>query len=71
VTAPDAATALLGTAALGPRVDVPLGESWRLSLAADATYTFNQANFRLDNVGNVHRTPRFGGGARVHVMWLF
>lgn len=71
VTAPGAATALLGTAALGPRIDVPLGEALRLSLAADATHTFSEANFRLDNVGSVHRTPRWGGSARVHVAWLF
>lgn len=71
VSAPGSATALLGTSALGPRVDVPLVDTLRLSLAADATYTFSEANFRLDNVGNVHRTPRWGGSARVHFAWLF
>jgi hypothetical protein len=71
VTVPGSATALLGTAALGPRVDLPLGEGLRISLAAEATHTFSEANFRLDNVGNVHRTPRWGGSARLHVAWLF
>jgi len=71
VTAPGSATALLGSAALGPRVDLPLGEGLRISLAVEATHTFSEANFRLDNVGNVHRTPRWGGSARVHVAWLF
>jgi uncharacterized protein (DUF1810 family) len=71
VTAPSEATALLATAALGPRLDFPLGEALRLSLAADATHTFSEATFRLDNIGTVHRTPRWGGSARVHVAWLF
>jgi hypothetical protein len=71
VTTPGSATALLGTTALGPRIDLPLGKALRLSMAADATYTFSEASFRLDNVGNVHRTPRWGGSARVHLAWLF
>jgi hypothetical protein len=71
VTAPGSATALLGTAALGPRVDFPLAEALRLSLSVEAMHTFGEANFRLDNVGNVHRTPRWGGWARAHVAWLF
>jgi hypothetical protein len=71
VTSPGSATALLGSAALGPRIDFPLAEAWRLSLAVEATHTFSEANFRLDNVGNVHRTPRWGGSARAHVAWLF
>jgi hypothetical protein len=71
VTTPGSATALLGTAAIGPRIDFALGEALRLSLAADAAYTFSEANFRLDNVGNVHRTPNWGGSARAHVVWLF
>ena len=71
VTAPTTATALLGSAALGPRADFPLSEAWRLSLSADATYAFSQATFLLDNVGSVHRTPRWGGAARVQVLWLF
>jgi hypothetical protein len=71
VTAPGSATALIGSAGLGPRVDVPLGDSLRLGLAAEATYAFSEANFRLDNVGSVHRTPRWGGSVRVHVAWLF
>jgi hypothetical protein len=71
VTAPGSATALLGTAALGPRLDLPLAEAFRLSLSVEAAHTFSEANFRLDNVGNVHRTPRWGGSARAHVAWLF
>ena len=71
VTMPGSATALLGTVALGPRIDFALSEALRLGLAADATYTLSEANFRLDNVGNVHRTPRWGGSARAHVVWLF
>jgi hypothetical protein len=71
VTAPGSATALLGTAALGPRLDLPLADSLRLSLSVEAAHTFSEANFRLDNVGNVHRTPRWGGSARAHVAWLF
>jgi len=71
VTAPGEATALLGTVAIGPRVDFALSEALRLSLGADATYTLSEANFRLDNVGNVHRTPRWGGSARAHIVWLF
>jgi len=71
VTAPSSATALLGSAALGPRLDLPLAETVRLSLSVEATHTFSEANFRLDNVGNVHRTPRWGGSARAHVAWLF
>ena len=71
VTAPASATALLGSAALGPRLDLPLAEALRLSLSVEATHTFSEANFRLDNVGNVHRTPRWGGSARAHVAWLF
>jgi hypothetical protein len=71
VTTPGAATALLGTAGLGPRIDFALSDVLRLSLAAEATHTFSEANFRLDNVGNVHRTPRWGGSARAHVIWLF
>jgi hypothetical protein len=71
VTAPGTATALLGTAALGPRVDFWLGEPWRLSLSADATHTFTEATFLLDNVGSVHQTPRWGGAARVQLIWFF
>jgi hypothetical protein len=71
VTAPTTATAWLASAGLGPRADFPLGEAWRLSLSADATYAFSQATFLLDNVGSVHRTPRWGGAARVQVLWLF
>ena len=71
VTAPNTATALLGTAAVGPRVDFSLGEPWRLSLSADVTHTFSEATFLLDNVGSVHRTPRWGGAARVQLIWLF
>jgi hypothetical protein len=71
VTAPSAATALLGSGALGPRVDFPLGEPWRLSLSADATHTFTEATFLLDNVGSVHQTPRWGGAARVQLIWFF
>ncbi len=71
VTVPASATALLAGAALGPRIDFSLNEALRLSLAAEATHTFGDANFRLDNLGNVHRTPRWGGSARVHVAWLF
>ena len=71
VTAPGSATALLGSAALGPRLDLPLAEALRLSLSVEAAHTFSEANFRLDNVGNVHRTPRWGGSARAHVAWLF
>ena len=40
VTTPAAATAILGAAGLGPRLDVALGENWRLSLAGEATYAF-------------------------------
>ena len=71
VTMPGSATALLGTAALGPRIDFALSQALRVSLGGDATYTFSEANFRLDNVGNVHRTPRWGGSARAHLVWLF
>jgi hypothetical protein len=71
VTVPTSATAVLGTAALGPRLDFSLTEALRLSLAAEATHTFSDANFRLDNVGDVFRTPRWGGSARAHVAWLF
>ena len=71
VTTPGSASALLGTAAFGPRVDFPLNDVLRLSLSAEVTHTFSEANFRLDNVGNVHRTPRWGGSARAHVAWLF
>jgi hypothetical protein len=71
VTTPGSATALLGTATIGPRVDLPLGDSLRLSLAADAAYTFGEANFRLDNIGSVHRTPHWGASAHLHLIWLF
>ena len=71
VTTPGSATALLGTGALGPRIDFALGEPLRLSVAVEATRTFGEASFRLDNVGTVHRTPLWGGSARVHVAWLF
>jgi len=71
VTAPGSATALLGTAALGPRLDFRLAEALRLSVSVEGTHTFSEANFRLDNVGNVHRTPRWGGSARAQVAWLF
>lgn len=71
VTAPGSATARLGTAALGPRADFPLVDALRLSLAVEATHTFSEATFRLDNVGSVHRTPRWGGSARAHLGWFF
>ncbi|HMJ51279.1 MAG TPA: hypothetical protein VK540_04365 [Polyangiaceae bacterium] len=71
VTAPGSATALLGSAALGPRVDFPLSDAMRLSLAVQGTHTFSEASFRLDNVGNVHRTPRWGGSAHAHIGWFF
>jgi hypothetical protein len=71
VTVPGSATAFLATAAIGPRVDLPLGEALRITLGADATHTFGHANFRLDNVGNVHRTARWGGSARLQFAWLF
>lgn len=71
VTAPGSATALIGAAGIGPRIDVALSDAWRLYLAGEATYAFSEASFRLDNVGNVHRTPRFGGSARLGVALFF
>jgi hypothetical protein len=71
VTAPAAATAILGAAGIGPRLDLALGENWRLLLAGEATYAFGEASFRLDNVGSVHKTPRWGGSARLSLGFLF
>jgi hypothetical protein len=71
VTTPGSATALLAAAGLGPRIDVALADAWRLYVAGEATYAFSEASFRLDNVGNVHRTPRFGGSARLGVAFFF
>jgi hypothetical protein len=71
VTTPGSANALIGAAGLGPRIDVTIADAWRLYLAGEATYAFSEASFRLDNVGNVHRTARFGGSARLGVAWLF
>ncbi|MET0594651.1 MAG: hypothetical protein ABW133_18265 [Polyangiaceae bacterium] len=71
VTAPSTATTIFGAAGIGPRLDIALAEMWRVMLAGEATYTFGEASFRLDNVGNVHRTPRFGGSARLSLGFMF
>jgi hypothetical protein len=71
VTSPGSATAYLASAALGPRIDVPIASALRVSILAEATHTFSRSSFRLDNIGNVHETPPWGGAARVHLLWLF
>lgn len=71
VTAPSSASAILGAAGMGPRLDIALAEMWRVMLGGEATYTFGETSFRLDNVGNVHRTPRFGGSARLSLGFSF
>ena len=71
VTLPGSATATFGTLALGPRVDFRLGVAPSISLGAEATHTFSEADFVLDNIGSVHRTPRWGVSARLQFAWLF
>ena len=71
ITAPSAANALTFAAALGPRVEFPLADALRGGFTGEATYAFGEASFRLDNVGNVHRTPRWGGAARLYVALSF
>ncbi len=69
VTSPGSAVANLVTFMLGPRVDVALNGTLRLSFGIDANYTPGRASFVLQNIGRVHTATQLGISERLQLVW--